>query len=101
MSARTLGPARRIGTLEEVSQAVISIIGNDYISGASLAVDGGLSALELIARIGEFLRNAWNAYKICARANGNLCDIRNVGFVASPNAEDASHDRWAHRLWSL
>ena len=46
MSARTLGPARRMGTLEEVSQAVISIIGNDYISGASLAVDGGLSALD-------------------------------------------------------
>ncbi len=45
-SSRTLGPARRLGTLEEVCQAVISIIGNDYINGASLSVDGGLSAID-------------------------------------------------------
>ena len=45
-SSRTLGPARRTGTLEEVSQAVISVIGNDYINGASISVDGGLSAID-------------------------------------------------------
>ena len=45
-SSRTLGPARRMGTLEEVCQAVVSIIGNDYINGASLSVDGGLSAID-------------------------------------------------------
>ena len=45
-SNRTLGPARRMGTVEEVCQAVISIIGNDYINGASLSVDGGLSAID-------------------------------------------------------
>ena len=43
---RTLGPAGRMGTVEEVSQAVISIIGNDYINGASLNIDGGLSAID-------------------------------------------------------
>ena len=46
MAARTLGPARRKGSLDEVCQAVMSVIGNDYINGASLAVDGGLSALD-------------------------------------------------------
>lgn len=45
-SSRTLGPARRTGTLEEVSQAVISVIGNDYINGASINIDGGLSAID-------------------------------------------------------
>ena len=35
-----------MGTVEEVSQAVISIIGNDYINGASLNIDGGLSAID-------------------------------------------------------
>ena len=45
-SNRTLGPARRMGTVEEVCQAVISIMGNDYINGASLSVDGGLSAVD-------------------------------------------------------
>ncbi len=45
-SSRTLGPARRTGTLDEVCQAVISIIGNDYINGASISVDGGLSAID-------------------------------------------------------
>lgn len=45
-SSRTLGPARRTGTLEEVSQAVISVIRNDYINGASISVDGGLSAID-------------------------------------------------------
>ena len=45
-SSRTLGPARRTGTLEEVCQAVISVIGNDYINGASISLDGGLSAID-------------------------------------------------------
>ena len=45
-SSRTLGPAQRTGTLEEVGQAVISVIGNDYINGASISVDGGLSAID-------------------------------------------------------
>ncbi len=45
-SNRTMGPAGRVGTLDEVSQAVISIISNDYINGASLSVDGGLSAID-------------------------------------------------------
>ena len=45
-SNRTIGPAGRMGTLEEVCQAVISIIRNDYINGASLSVDGGLSAID-------------------------------------------------------
>ncbi|MCY4474878.1 MAG: SDR family oxidoreductase [Chloroflexi bacterium] len=43
---RTLGPASRMGTVDEVCQAVISIIGNDYINGASLNLDGGLSAID-------------------------------------------------------
>ena len=46
ISDATLGPAGRIGTLDEISQAVISVIGNDYINGASLTVDGGLSAID-------------------------------------------------------
>ena len=45
-SSQTLGPARRTGTLEEVCQAVISVIGNDYINGASISLDGGLSAID-------------------------------------------------------
>ena len=45
-SNSTLGPAGRMGTVGEVSQAVISIIGNDYINGASLNIDGGLSAID-------------------------------------------------------
>ena len=45
-SDRTMGPAGRMGTLDEVTQALISIIGNDYINGASLSVDGGLSAID-------------------------------------------------------
>ena len=45
-SDRTMGPAGRMGTLDEVTQAVISIIRNDYINGASLSVDGGLSAID-------------------------------------------------------
>ncbi len=43
---RTLGPAGRMGTVDEVCQAVISIIGNDYINGASLILDGGLGAID-------------------------------------------------------
>ncbi len=43
-SQQTLGPAARFGELDEVCRAVIAVIENDYINGASLAVDGGLSA---------------------------------------------------------
>ncbi len=43
---RTLGPAGRMGTVEEVCQAIISLISNDYINGASLNLDGGLSAID-------------------------------------------------------
>lgn len=45
-SNQTIGPAGRMGTLDEVCQSVISIIRNDYINGASLSVDGGLSAID-------------------------------------------------------
>ena len=45
ISDETLGPAGRTGTLHEVCQAALGIISNDYVNGASLAVDGGLSAL--------------------------------------------------------
>ena len=45
LSPNTLGPAGRMGELDEVCRAVISLIENDYINGASLAVDGGLSVL--------------------------------------------------------
>ena len=45
-SNQTIGPAGRMGTIDEVCQAVISIIRNDYINGASLSVDGGLSAID-------------------------------------------------------
>ena len=34
-----------MGELDEVCRAVISLIENDYINGASLVVDGGLSVL--------------------------------------------------------
>ena len=45
LSPDTLGPARRMGELDEVCRAVVSLIENDYINGASLAVDGGLNLL--------------------------------------------------------
>ena len=45
MAEQSLGPAQRMGSLTEVCRAVISLIENDYINGASLAVDGGLSVL--------------------------------------------------------
>ncbi len=45
-STHTLGPAERMGRPEEVAQAVVSLIQNDYINGATLNIDGGLSALE-------------------------------------------------------
>ncbi len=45
-SLATLGPAQRMGTLEEVQRAVISLIENDYLNGVSLSVDGGLSAVD-------------------------------------------------------
>ena len=44
MAGQSLGPAQRMGSLTEVCRAIISLIENDYINGASLAVDGGLSA---------------------------------------------------------
>ena len=46
MSPDTLGPSRRMGQLDEVSHAVISLLENDHINGASLVVDGGLSLLD-------------------------------------------------------
>ena len=36
-----LGPAARMGTLNEVSAAVLSLIGNDFITGETLHIDGG------------------------------------------------------------
>ena len=45
-SNRTLGPAGRVGRVDEVSLAVIGLIDNDYINGTSLIVDGGLNLLE-------------------------------------------------------
>ena len=36
-----LGPAARMGTLNEVSGAVLSLIGNDFITGETLHIDGG------------------------------------------------------------
>ena len=35
-------PLRRLGQVEEVSQAVASVIANDFINGVILNVDGGL-----------------------------------------------------------
>jgi NAD(P)-dependent dehydrogenase (short-subunit alcohol dehydrogenase family) len=34
-------PARRMGTLNEVTQAVLSLVANDYITGERVRVDGG------------------------------------------------------------
>ena len=45
ISPKTLGPAGRMGELDEVCRAVVSLIENDYINGASLVVDGGLNVL--------------------------------------------------------
>ncbi len=42
----TLGPAQRLGTVDEVCAAAISLIGNDYLNGATVTLDGGLSALD-------------------------------------------------------
>jgi NAD(P)-dependent dehydrogenase (short-subunit alcohol dehydrogenase family) len=36
-----LGPAGRMGTLDEVSRAVLSLIENDFITGETLHIDGG------------------------------------------------------------
>jgi pteridine reductase len=36
-----LGPAGRMGALNEVTQAVLSLIGNDFITGETLHIDGG------------------------------------------------------------
>lgn len=36
-----LGPAGRMGTLDEVSSAVLSLIENDFITGETLHIDGG------------------------------------------------------------
>ena len=46
ISERSLGPAGRMGSLTEVCRAVIGILQNDYMNGASVVVDGGLSALD-------------------------------------------------------
>ena len=45
ISQNTMGPAGRMGELDEVCRAVISLIENEYINGASLVVDGGLNVL--------------------------------------------------------
>ena len=45
MSLDTLGPAGRMGELDEVCRAALSLIENDYINGGSLIVDGGLNVL--------------------------------------------------------
>ncbi len=37
-------PVGRVGTSEEVSQAVIALLGNSFITGATLTVDGGWTA---------------------------------------------------------
>lgn len=39
-----LHPVGRIGTTEEIAQAVIALLENPFISGATLAVDGGWTA---------------------------------------------------------
>ncbi len=36
-----LGPAARMGSLNEVSAAVLSLIGNDFIPGETVHIDGG------------------------------------------------------------
>jgi NAD(P)-dependent dehydrogenase (short-subunit alcohol dehydrogenase family) len=36
-------PVGRVATPEDVAQAVVSIIGNDFITGTVLPVDGGLT----------------------------------------------------------
>lgn len=36
-----LGPAGRMGTLNEVAQAMLSLIENDFITGETLHIDGG------------------------------------------------------------
>ena len=36
-----LGPAARMGTLNEVAQAMLSLIENDFITGETLHIDGG------------------------------------------------------------
>ena len=35
-------PLRRLGTADEVAQAVVSLVENDFINGEILRVDGGL-----------------------------------------------------------
>jgi len=40
-SIATRGPQRRPGTPEAVAEAVLFLLGNDYITGESLRVDGG------------------------------------------------------------
>jgi len=37
-------PVGRVGTSEEVAQAVIALLGNAFITGATLTVDGGWTA---------------------------------------------------------
>ena len=40
-------PARRVGTPKDVADAVLALLGLDYVTGAILPVDGGLSLLYL------------------------------------------------------
>jgi NAD(P)-dependent dehydrogenase (short-subunit alcohol dehydrogenase family) len=41
---RALHPLGRLGTPEEVGRAVVSLLENPWVTGAELAVDGGLLA---------------------------------------------------------
>jgi len=36
-----LGPANRLGTVNEISSAILSLINNDFITGEKIRVDGG------------------------------------------------------------
>ena len=36
-----LGPANRLGTADEISSAILSLINNDFITGEKIRVDGG------------------------------------------------------------
>lgn len=43
-SGDAFGPSGRMGSVSEVARAVLSLIENEYINGASLHLDGGLNA---------------------------------------------------------
>src|SRR5262245_40857981 len=40
----SLHPVGRIGTTDEIAQAVIALLENPFVTGATLAVDGGWTA---------------------------------------------------------